>query len=884
MGEVYRARDIKLGRDVALKVLPALFASDPERLARFRREAQLLAALNHPNIAGIYGLEDSTSTLALVLELVEGETLAERMERGRIPVDDALRIARQIADALGAAHECGIVHRDLKPANILVGPHGVKVLDFGIAKIMDGASGPDFSAAATSTALTTEGTRLGTVAYMAPEQIEGKAADARSDLFAFGIVLYELLAGRRPFSGTSEASLVASILKDDPRPLYELQPLTRPAIARVVQACLEKDPAKRWQSARDIQLALEWTFGDAPVPETKKSVRLWQGVAAVAAMSALVAVVLAGRVLWPKAAESVNRFDASLPEGVTSFDWVSVSPDGRKLVFNEAAQGSLWIRDFDSVTWKRLPDTDGAASPVWSPDSRSLAFGAGNQLKKIDLAGGPPVTVATLPSLVYGSGTWNRNGVIILGSWGGGSSGPLWKISQTGSAPAPITQVDATRGELYHTWPVFLEDGVHFLYFRSGPPDVEGIYVGSLEVPAQDQSRQRILASHYSASYANGYLFFPRQFTLLAQPFDARRLQLKDAPAVPVVDAIDLTWYATGVFSVSPSGAVVYRAPSASGPTQLTWIDRRGKIVGTIGPPGSFSNPAVSPDGTRAVVNVGPPGQSDLWVFDLSSGQPTRLTFGRDVDSPGLWSKDGTRIAYSAGTHADTLYDKASSGVGEARELLREPGQRLWPSDWSRDGRFLLFWTWDAPKTGADVWVLPLQGNRKPVLLLGEPFNEWGGVFSPDMHWIAYSVFLQSGRVELWLRPFRVSESGVPSLGEGRWQITKDGGNFARWTSDKELIFNEVPWGDGEYAVSVTTNGDVPEFGAPERLFTGTGLGSASWNIAPDGQRFLLAQPQVKRTAQAPLTVVLNWPALVKKQVHGRGRRRADRWDLALPP
>jgi serine/threonine protein kinase len=850
MGEVYKARDTRLDRIVALKT------SDTRFSERFEREARAIAALNHPHICSLYDVGADY----LVMEYVEGQPLL-----GPVPVPQALKLASQILEALTAAHQAGIIHRDLKPANILVGPHGVKVLDFGIAKITDGASRSDFPAAITAMALTTEGTMLGTLAYMAPEQIEGKAADARSDLFAFGIVLYELIAGRRPFTGTSDASLVASILKEEPRPLNEVQPLTQPALARVVQTCLEKDPAKRWQSARDVQLALDWILEDAlHVPETKKSVRLWQGVAAIAGISALVAVVSAGRVLWPKAAEAVNRFDASLPEGVTSFDWVSVSPDGRKLVFNEAAQGSLWIRNFDSVSWRRLPDTDGAASPVWSPDSRSLAFGVGNQLKKIDLAGGPPVTVATLPSLVYGSGTWNRNGVIILGSWGGGSSGPLWKISQTGSAPAAITQVDATRGELYHTWPVFLEDGVHFLYFRSGPPDVEGIYVGSLDVPAADQSRQRILASHYSASYANGYVFFPRQFTLLAQPFDARRLELKDAP-VPVVDAIDLTWYATGVFSVSPSGAVAYRAPSASGATQLTWIDRRGKIVGTIGPPGSFYNPAVSPDGMRAVVNVGPAGQSDLWVLDLSSGQPTRLTFGRDVDSPGLWSKDGTRIAYSAGTHGDTLYDKASSGVGEARELLREPGVRLWPSDWSRDSRFLLFWTWNAPKTGADVWVLPLQGNRKPVLLLGEPFNEWAGAFSPDMHWIAYSVFLESGRAELWLRPFRVSASGVPSLGEGRWQITKDGGNFARWTSDKELIFNEVPWGGGEYAVSVTTNGDVPEFGVPERLFTGAGLGSASWNIAPDGQRFLLAQPQVKRTAQPPLTVVLNWPALVKK-------------------
>jgi serine/threonine protein kinase len=849
MGVVYKARDTRLDRIVALKTSHTQFSE------RFQREARTIAALNHPHICSLYDVGADY----LVMEYVEGQPL-----HGPVPVPQALKLASQILDALAAAHEAGIIHRDLKPANILAGPHGVKLLDFGIAKIADGASRSDLPTAPTTAALTAEGSTLGTLAYMAPEQIEGKAADARSDLFAFGIVLYELIAGQRPFTGTSQASLIASILKEDPRPLNDVQPLTPPALARVVQTCLEKDPAKRWQSARDIQLALGLTFEDAmPVPETKKSLRLWQGLAAVAGMIALVALALAGRGLRPRAAESVNRFDASMPEGVTSFDWVSVSPDGRKLVFNEGAQKSLWIRDFDSVSWRRLPDTDGAAGPIWSPDSRSLAFGVGNQLKKIDLAGGPPVTVATLPSFVYGSGTWNRDGVIILGSWGGGSGGPLWKVSQSGGTPVAITQVDATRGELFHTWPVFLEDGIHFLYFRSGPPDVEGIYVGSLDASAPAQSRQRVHESHFAASYANGYVFFPRPPALMAQRFDARRLQLTGAE-VPVADAIEGTWYATGVFSVSPSGALAYRAPSAGGNTQLTWIDRHGKTVGTVGPPGTLYSPAVSPDGTRAVVNDGVRfGQSDLWVIDLSSGRPTRLTFARDVDSPGFWSRDGTRIAYSAGTGGDTLYEKASSGVGEAKELLREPGLRHWPSDWSRDGRFLLYWIWNAPKTGSDVWVLPLQGNRKPVLLLGEPFNEWAGAFSPDMRWIAYSD-LRYGRSELWLRPFRVSESGVPSLGEGRWQITKDGGNIARWGSDKEIIFNDIPWGSSQYAVSVTTKGDVPEFGVPERLF-GPGFGDVVWDLAPDGQRFLFALPEVKRAEQAPITVVLNWPGLLKK-------------------
>jgi len=483
------------------------------------------------------------------MEYVEGTAL-----RGPLPLGQALKMADKILDALATAHQAGIIHRDLKPGNIMVGPHGVKVLDFGLAKIKHAPDSGDGTEVETETMpLTAKGSILGTHQYMSPEQIEGQEADVRSDIFAFGIVLYELIAGKRPFTGKSQASLIASILKEDPRPLHELQPLAPAGLNRVLQTCLEKDPEKRWQSAREVQHALAWISAEKPsTPEAAKSVRLWQG------LTALITVIALGLAAWmfrPAVSGTVTRFEASLPEGVTPSDWLSVSPDGRKLVLTVVGRDGLWIRDFDSLVWRRLPGTEGAESPFWSPDSWYLAFGASNQLRKIDLAGGPPEMLCTLPGNVWGSGSWNRDGVIVLGSWGGGSGGPLWKISQAGGTPIPITQVDTSRGELYHTWPSFLEDGKHFLYFRSGAPEVEGICVGSLDAQPVSQSRERVLATPVAGSYANGYLFFPRQGTLMAQPFDTGRLQLKDA-ALPVAEGMQTTWFATGVFSVSPSSGI----------------------------------------------------------------------------------------------------------------------------------------------------------------------------------------------------------------------------------------------------------------------------------------------------------------------------------------
>jgi Tol biopolymer transport system component len=806
--------------------------------------------VNHHHVCSLYDVGPDY----LVMEYVEGEWL-----HGPVPVARALELAEQILDALDAAHEKGIIHRDLKPSNILLTKSGVKVLDFGLAKIKHAPAVDDPSLTQTDAVfLTAKGSILGTLPYMSPEQVEGHDADARSDIFAFGVVLYELIAGTRPFTGKSQANLVASILKEEPRPLFEMQPRTPRGLAEVVRTCLEKDPEERWQSARDVRHALRTAAQPAP-SNPSRSVRLWQ---ALAVLMAAIAFGVGAWVFRPAAPGSPGRFEAPVPENVILNDDVSVSPDGRKLVF-AAAPGGLWLRDLDVLDWRRLPGTEGASALFWSPDSRYVAFIVDDTLKRVDTTGGPPETVASLSMAAPRSGTWNRHGDIVLGSWGGGSGGPMWRVPAAGGAATAVTQVDLARGEFVHTWPSFLPDGKSFLYFRSGPPAVEGMYVGSLDVDAGKQSRQRILATGVPAVFANGHLFFPRAGTLMAQPFDARRLELRGVQ-VPVAQDVGITWYSTGMFSVSDEGVIVYRTAPASGTFQLTWLDRQGKSVGTFGPPGTDRRVVLSPDGRRAVAKDAPynvPG--DLWMLDLVSGLRTRFTFSKNVYSPAVWSPDGARIAYSAGRLGDTIYAKPASGLGDEQVLLKEPGLRHFPTSWN--GRFLLYHTENAPNTGYDLWALSLS-DRKPHLLLGQAFNEWAGVFSPDMRWIAY-VSLETGAGGVYVRPFRVSEqTGQPSLGVGKWQISKDRGNWPQWRIGREIVFNTGPTGTEVFAAPVNTTGTAFESGVPQRLPfpPSTGVNTTPQSTS-DGQRFLMEVPVDQQAARTSINVVLNWPALLKR-------------------
>ena len=523
---------------------------------------------------------------------------------------------------------------------------------------------------------------------------------------------------------------------------------------------------------------------------------------------AAIALGIGAWVFRPTAPGSPSRFETSIPQDVTPFDDVSVSPDGRTLMFT--GHDGMGFRNFDSQEWRRLPGTEGASTPFWSPDSRYVGFTVDKMLKRVDTTGGPPETLATVPDSAARSGSWNGRSDIVLGSWGGGSGGPLWRVSAGGSATA-VTQVDVSQGEFVHTWPTFLPDGTHFLYFRSGPPEIEGV-------------------------------------------------------AVPVAHDVQITWYSTGMFSVSDEGVFVYRAASAPGTSQLTWVDRQGKTVGTIGPPGTDRRVVLLPDGKRAVAKDAPysmPG--DLWMVDLASGRGTRFTFSRNVFSSAVWSPDGARIAYSAGRLGDTIYEKAASGQSDEQVLLKEPGLRHFPTSWSRDG-FLIYHTENAPNTGYDLWALSLR-DGKPHLLLGETFNEWAGVFSPDMHWVAY-VSLETGpSAHVSVRPFRVSgQTGQPSLGEGKWQVSKDYGNWPEWRVGSEIVFNTAPDGTATFAAPVNTTGTVFESGVPQRLPFPASTGVT---ITPqstlDGQRFLVDVTKDQRKSRTSINVVLNWPVLLKR-------------------
>jgi Tol biopolymer transport system component len=521
----------------------------------------------------------------------------------------------------------------------------------------------------------------------------------------------------------------------------------------------------------------------------------------------------------------------------------------------------MWFRNFDSQEWSRLPGTEGATTPFWSPDSRYVAFTVDKLLKRIDTAGGPPEAVATLPTSAARSGTWNGRGDIVLGSWGGGSGGPLWRAS--GGVVTAVTQVDESKREFVHTWPTFLPDGTHFLYFRSGPPDVEGMYVGSLETEAGNQSRERIVATGVPAVFADGYLFFLRAGTLMGQPFDPRRLKLHGVPK-PVAENVGTTWFATGVFSVSANGVLAYLTASAPRTFQLAWYDRQGKNLGTFGPPGTQRRVVMSPDGKRGVVKDTPYGvPGDLWTLDFASGRLTRLTFKKEAYSPGVWSPDGARIAYSAGTLGDTVYVKAASGLGDAQVLFSKPGLRHLPTSWSSDDRFLLYHTENSPGTGYDLWALSLR-DGKSHLMLGEAFNEWAGVFSPDRRWVAYVSLEVGPTAQVYVRPFVVSgPTDQPSLGDSKWQVSTDYGNWPQWRAQKEIVFNVAPSGSAVFAVPVNTSGTAFESGVPERLPLPPSIDVVA-TPQFDGQRFLVDVAQELRAPQRSIDVVLNWPALLK--------------------
>jgi len=880
MGEVYRARDTKLGREVAIKVLPEAFARDSARMSRFGREAKILASLNHSNIASIYGLEDSGDTRALIMELAGGPTLADRIARGPIPIEEALPIAKQMADALEYAHEKGIIHRDLKPANVKVSADDtVKILDFGLAKAMEAELSPEEIAnSPTISRLATQaGVLLGTAAYMSPEQAKARPVDRRADIWAFGCVLYEMLTGKRIFRGESITDTLASVIKSEPD--WSQLPAATPMRVRVLlQRCLQKDPKQRLRDIGDARISLEEVLSGAPegAAALAAAVPAWRralpwAITSVAVLAALVLAFIHFRAT-PSASVEPVRFQIPFPEGVIPAvgSHFAVSPDGRQLAFFAVGPDNvarLWVRSLDSLQARPLPGSESPSSPpfFWSPDSQFIAFDAGGKLKKIAIAGGPAQTICDAPGTVVG-GSWNREGVIIFGVAAGAG---IMRVSAEGGTPSPLTALDPSGKDAAQQLPFFLPDGRHFIYMRlSASPENTGAFVGSLDAKPENQDSKPLLVTEFAPEYVPsggtgpGYLVFVRDRALLAQPFDPVRLQFSGGP-VEIAEQVG-NFLNRGFFSVSASGVVAYRT-GGSDSSQLSWLDRQGKVQGapTKEPSPAFDM-AISPEGGRVALAVLEPDIA-LWLHDFSRGTTTRFTFGAPLAYGAVWSPDGNNIIFSSERDGGlNLYKKPANGSKDEELILKSPEGKL-ATSWSHDGRFLLYTATD-PKTKDDIWVLPLQEGGKPFPFLRTEFSERKAQLSSDGHWIAYESD-ESGRFEIYVRPFSPDAGGGAANAGGKWQISTDGGSDPRWRGDgKELYFLSPD----RKAMAVEVAAD-PAFraGVPKALFQAPSaglqaVGLRQWDVTSDGTRFLFTTPAAA-TAQAPFTVVLNWQAALKK-------------------
>jgi Tol biopolymer transport system component len=864
MGEVFRARDTELNRGVALKVLPGLFAVDPDRLARFKREAQLLGSLNHVHIAAIYGLTDVPGGRALVLELVEGPTLADRIAAGPILLDEALSIARQIALALEAAHEKGIVHRDLKPANVKLRTDGVvKVLDFGLAKALEPESAsPEAGQSQTITtpAMTQMGMILGTAAYMSPEQAKGRPADKRSDVWAFGCVLFELLTGRRAFAGEDVADTLALVLTQGPV-WSSLPPETPPSIRRLLRRCLERDRSRRLADIADARLEIDEqdSEANAGVP-ARQDATLIRWLPWALAGGALLLSMVAFAALYTRRASvetpAAARFFIDPPKNTELRGSFAVSPDGRRVAIRGVTEGRglLWVRALESLTAQPLAGTEEASFPFWSPDSRFIGFFAEGKLKKIAATGGPAQVLCDAPDARGGS--WNADGVIVFAPSG---VGVLYRVSSAGGTPAPLSTLDSSRGEISHLHPYFLPDGRHFLFLviSSQGPENAGIRVASL-----DSRETKLLVNTFaSGAYAPpGYLLFLRDRTLMAQKFDADRLVIAGEP-FPVADEVDRLGQARlALFSVSRTGALVHRSGSSEA-TQLTWFDRQGEQLGTVGPMSNYSVPWLSPDESRVTFTSGAPqgGDTDIWLMDLARSTPTRFTFDPSPEFSPVWSPDGRRILFvSLRDGHGNLYQRAASGGG-ADEVLVKSDFLKTPNDWSADGKFILYQELN-PKTAHDLWVFPLVGEQKQFPFLQTQFDERQGRFSPDGRWISYASN-ESGAWQVYVR-------GFPDSG-GKWQVSTNGGGQPQWRRDGRELFY-ISADRKLMAVEVSGSGPTFDAGTPKELFglriQSVGLPGPRnfYAAARDGQRFLVVSVSGDPTA-SPTTVVLNWTADLKR-------------------
>ena len=864
MGEVYRAKDTRLGRTVAIKVLPAHLADDPERRERFEFEARTIASLNHPHICTLYDIGRQDGIDFLVLEYLDGETLAHRLLKGPLPIEQVLQYAVEIADALDKAHRKGITHRDLKPGNIMLTKSGTKLLDFGLAKLrQEAAPATPLSQLPTADkAVTAQGTILGTLQYMAPEQLEAKEVDARTDIFAFGAVVYEMATDKKAFEGKSQASVIGAIMSSEPLPMSSLQPMTPPSLDRAVKKCLAKEPEDRWQSAKDLTDELKWIAGAAlegskivvpgAAPAARRKVPL-----AVTSLIAVAVAALTGLVIWflkptpPSDPHPVSRFTITLPPGdrLAALDTqaLSLSPDGRRLVYVASRGGAqqLYLRGIDSLEATPIPGTEGASAPFFSPDGQWVGFFAESKLKKVSLGGGPSVTLCSTAGAQIPGGTWGTDGNIVFAN---GNLSNLAVVSESGGTPKQVTPLDIEKGEIAQRWPASLPGGKAVLFAGVGGATTLQI---SARVLATGERHDLISGGTHPTYAPTGHLIYAQAGTLMAVPFDSRRLEVTGS-SFPVLEGV-MQSVPTGMaqFTFSNNGVLSYIPGSNQVGRRMVWLDRRGTEQPLAAPDRVYGYPRLSPDGRRVAIGL----DGQIWIYDLTRGTLTRLTFQGSASNP-VWTPDGKRVAFQSTSGGPfNLYWQPADGSGPAERLTTGENRQA-ASSFSPDGQSLAY-TETNPAAGMDIWILQMS-DRKAHSFLKTPANEGGPQFSPDGRWLAYSSN-ESGRTEIYVQPY-------PGPG-GKWQISTEGGAEPTWNPNgRELFYRS---GAKMMAVDISTQ---PVFtpGKPKMLFEGryltTNAALPFYAVTSDGQRFLMVKTSEQQLAATQINVVLNWFEELKRR------------------
>ncbi|HEY3926857.1 MAG TPA: protein kinase [Candidatus Koribacter sp.] len=882
MGEVYRARDSRLDRTVAIKVLNSSLVANDELRARFDREARIISQLQHPHICVLHDVGREGSLDFLVMEFLEGESLAERLKKGPLTDKELLKISIEVADALEKAHRAGVVHRDLKPGNVMLTKTGAKLLDFGLAKPITGggsassmsASVSVFAAAMTQTSpspspvspLSSAGTVIGTVQYMSPEQIQGMEADARSDIFAFGVMLFEMATGKHAFDGKTRASIVGQILAVDPPSIETLRPDAPGGLARVIQICLHKEADERFQTAHDLKLELQRIATEPAAKEEPAEITApskfgfvpW----AMAGLLLVAAVWLGYKYIQAVNAPQMSIQASILPPEKAQFSTngsesggAALSPDGKRLAFvareSNAASDMLWIQPLNSRVAQAMSGTEGATYPFWSPDSRFVGFFAGGKLKKMDANGGPP---QALCDAIAGRGAaWSRDDVILFSPT---SASPLFRVPAAGGTPVQETRIDSKAGSTTHRWPIFLPDGKHFIFWTTDSKEADngGLYLSSLG----SKNRKLLVQTESSGDYADGHLLFLRDGVLMEQKLNLSKQELEGS-AAPVAEqvAINTSVYRSQ-FTVSNNGMLAYVGGSFTSGSQLVWYGREGKAAGPIFPEAAlYSSPVLSPDGKRLAYALRVGSVQDIWVLDLERQTKSRLTFGTGRSFFPLWSPDGKWIYYvSIREGMDRIFRRPADGTGNEEKVLWVDGSDLIGNSISSDGKYMLYMRHDlSANNDWDIYALPLSGEPTPIPQVTTQFREVIPVFSPDGHWIAYQSN-ESGVMQIYMKSFP-GESG-------KYQVSTGGGQAPRWRGDgKELFFQGS---EGIYAVDVRENGAALQLGTPHLLFKANLVGPATGPFSPsaDGMKFVINQAG-SSGSNAPLTLLTNWEANLKQ-------------------